>query len=121
MSKSVKLKNDTYLDSSSIVIKNNDDQIISLDKYLTLSNIITNITENQDLDDYRKYGWYKWDAGVRPTNSPKDGCVMLVIPHTWGCIQFCIYFNINDMNIYYRKKVGWGSWSGWCKLVASSI
>lgn len=121
MSKSIKLKNDTYIDSTGVVVKDNYGDIKTIDRYLNLSNIVKDLPANADLNNYTNYGWYKWDANITPTNAPLSGCTMLVIPHMWGCMQFCTYYSKNNMNIYFRKKCNWEDWSNWCKLNISSI
>lgn len=113
MSKSIKLKNDTYIDSSSIIFKNYNNSIRTLREILLRN---TPLGANTNFNDIDNQGTYFCSSTM--LNSPSDylGGHLIVLRDTAGNYILQIVFDrMNVGSVWTRLRV-LGVWTNWKQL-----
>ena len=113
MAKSIKLKNNTYWDSESVIFKNK-----------TLKNILNNLipssaVNNVNLNDYTNMGFYY--IGTNCSNSPLDYIYLQVISNGGDLAQ--IAYSVTDSRIWKRGGPlynGERTWTNWEQILTPS-
>ena len=121
MSKSIKLKNNTYIDSSSIVSKTNTGEKNILNDILGNWGNTTSIYDyNGDLNDLLRTGWVMVGGqnGNVPPNVDGDGCyyVITFVKNPQYYVKQ-IAFSRGGYVIFQRNKLGTNTWSGWSRII----
>lgn len=113
MSKSIKLKNDNYLDSKSIVHNKNL-------LYTILQQLTGRTYYNSDANTFTATGIYYLSTGA--TNTPENltWIYLMVIKSTASAdiIQFAM--RVGGDKIYFRSYAG-SSWKDWKKIQGTAI
>lgn len=121
MSKSIKLKDNTFIDSTGVT---HDRDLLST----ILNNIYSfdckyDAGQTVNANDFVKSGFYLFDTNETITNRPTKVVnqvdFLLVINHksSWTNSTIQIWFNYNAA-LYFRVRV-WGSWASWKKITIS--
>ncbi len=113
MSKSFKLKNNNYLDSSSIV--DGHDSLKSV-----LSNLRGSVNSDADADNFVNTGIYYLTRGATNTPSNLTWCYLLVLRAKSHNDMVQIAIQIGGNYLYYRTRNG-QTWSVWKKIQATAI
>lgn len=120
MSKSIKLKNNTYIDSTGIISKTNTGEKNNLKDILGNWGNTNSINDyNGDLNDLLRTGWVM--TGGNPNSPPQtngDGC-FYVLTFVKNPIYYVkqIAFERNGTSIYQRNKVGTNTWQTWSRII----
>lgn len=116
MSKSIKLKNGTYIDTSCIVFKNYDNSIKTLREIL-LHNIP--MGANTDFNDLYNQGTYFCSSSMINPPSGYQGGHLIVLRDTGGSYILQIVFDRTNVgNIWTRLRV-LNTWTDWKQLQVS--
>ena len=121
MSKSIKLKDNTYIDSSGIISKTNYGERNNLKDILgNWGNTLSIGDYEGDLNDLLRTGWVMCASGNAniPPRTNGDGCfyVLTFVKNPTYYVKQ-IAFERNGTSIYQRNKIGTNTWQTWSRII----
>lgn len=121
MSKSIRLKNNTYIDSTCIINKTNYGEKNNLNDILgNWGNTLAIDDFTGDINNISRTGWIMVDSSCSnlPPKIDGDGCYyLLTFVKNPNYYIKQIAFSRNGLAIFQRNKIGQNNWGTWSRII----